>query len=808
VQQFGTSAGRDPVHAVAIFEKQCQQGHAPACTHLGMAAQMGLGLLPDPERGVFLVRRACDDGDNWACAALGGWYGNGVGVEKNEHEARRWLERACVGGEQSGCANLGVLLIEKEASAVDVKKGLDLLQKACTAGIAHACLQLGSLHTRADIEGFKPDATKIRSYLNAACEHGNVVGCVTLGMSFIEGTYGAQDASTGLALFEKACIAGFAPACAAILNITSIALPLLENGCTRNSLPHCWLLGGLRGFSADAQVKDVVKAEKALSKACTGGEVVACVDWGRLRLSENGTVRNEAEGRALLERACRAGFAVACREWLGLVAIVSTTPPAQRPAFLDAASITCRLGDTSSCGALGAAYLVWDVGETATMATLLENACYRGDTTACSNLSVALMTGQRIPRDPGRGAQFARRACDEGNPLGCGNAFIFEGQRAPEDVDWEGMVRDAQRACESASEPQCQTLAGLVVFGRVQPTPELIKRFVEQCAGGEAGVCAGLSVMHVEGKGVPKNSVIAVQLADKACGLGDGAACRNLGVWYREGRDTPKDAEKALNYFTQSCALSNPYGCTDLGRLCWDKPGGCTLHGQAFKTSDLLDAVCTAGFASACEALGDGLAKEKAPNAKSEDAYRRGCNARDGATSCRKLGQWLLAAKRTPEAADAIERALVSGDADAVASAWELFAQGWLAPRKIAETLSVGCNKGNLNACYVRGALLVRKDAPVDADEKEAVQLFKKACDEGNISKACTRYGVAQFCGRGGLARDKDAGVAVLRKACGTTGTSAGSSALPHLGELQRGDKQACGVLEAMKGGQINPCAR
>lgn len=810
VQQYGTPAGRDPVKAVAIFEEQCQQGYTPGCTHLGVAAQMGLGLLPDPERGVSLVRRACEDGDAWACVALGGWYGNGVGVEKDENEARRWLEQACKSDEQWGCANLGVLLVEREESTDEVHKGIGFLEKACTAGVGHACLLLGQLRASATNDGFNPDATKVRSYLDAACKYGKQAGCVALGVSHIEGTYGAKDVSTGWALVEKACIAGFGPACGALLNETSIALPLLENGCSQHSLPHCGLLGTLRAASPDAQVKDAVKASKALSEACTGGEILACAVLGRLRLSEDGTVRNEAEGHALLERACRAGIGAACSDWLVVLGTSEATPATERPARLDVAAMGCRFGHTPSCGMLGSAYLVWNTGETATMAALLEHACNRGDSMACSNLGSALTTGQRLQRAPDRGSQFTRSACDAGNPLGCNNGLILELQRAPEEVDWNAAIHDALQACTSPLSPTCSALVILVILGKVQLSPELISRFDKQCAAGEAGVCAGLSIMYMEGQGVPKDVPKAFQLAEKACDLGDGAACHNLGIWYRDGLHTREDAEKALAYLTQSCVASNADGCTELGRLCWNKPGGCKLPGKYDKASDLLDDVCKAGDADACEALGDEFAKEKPPNAKAEDAYRRGCNARNGATSCRKWGQWLLAAKRNQEAADAIEQALLSGDADAATTVWDLFAQGWLAPRKIAETLSVGCNKGNLNACYVRGALLVHKDAPAktQADEKEAVQLFKRACDEGNISKACTRYGRAQFCGHGGLTRDKDAGVTVLRKACGTTGTSASSSALTHLGELQRGDKQACRVLQVLEGGEINVCAQ
>ncbi len=813
VQQFGTPAGRDPIEAVKIFEQQCQNRSVVGCTHLGLAALMGLGLLPDTERGASLTERACKDGDAWACIALADWYASGEGIWKNEKASREWAERACKSSSPEGCVNLGVLLVKSADNESSVQEGITLLRRACDARFGRACLELGNLGTGKVRENLKFDPARIRRLYEDACDRGSMMGCTALGKALVAGEFGDNERSQGWARLVQTCIAGFGPACAMFKKEPAAVLTQLQTGCSSDSPVHCWHLGRLRGFIDDPQVNDVAQAREALTKACNAGEVEACVDLGTLRFRNDAIGRDVIEGRIQFDQACRAGIGDACLMWIAATKWELRLTKGSRE-MLENGERGCRLGDVTSCQFLAMAYQQWDMGETGTLVSLLEYGCNHGIAQLCTNSSMLLAMGSRLPPNLPRALEFARRGCAGGSDQGCENAVVLEAQRKLPAKAEERVPQYVQQVCAKSNSPECTMLALIGGFRHDLINSDAVKQLEVDCSQRRGQACSVLASMFFLGKGGAKDTATAIAFTEKACDLGEGDSCANLGLLFREGTVVRKDRKKEIDSWARSCVARFAAGCVELGRACWPKPGEakpieCKLRGKSVEASVLLDEVCAAGEADGCEALGDGYATDSPPNPKAEDAYGRGCGARNGVTSCRKLGQWLLKANRPKESIEIIEKALRSGDTAAHETARTLYRQGWFAQRKAAETFIDACNKGDHNACHVGGVLLTSMEAPTLDDDRLAANLFKIACESGRIGKACTWYGQAQICGNFGVMQNEEAGVALLHKTCENAEkglrTSNGSATSV---EPRSGDMAACGLRDQVKNIRVSICAK
>ncbi|MEZ4339778.1 MAG: tetratricopeptide repeat protein [Sandaracinaceae bacterium] len=87
---------------------------------------------------------------------------------------------------------------------------------------------------------------------------------------------------------------------------------------------------------------------------------------------------------------------------------------------------------------------------------------------------MAALTGQGIPRHPGRAHDLFQRACQRGDLLGCNNlgSLLETGQGVRRDV--HGAVRHYQTACEGGEARACFNLGRAHERGLLggQPNPE------------------------------------------------------------------------------------------------------------------------------------------------------------------------------------------------------------------------------------------------------------------------------------------------------------------------------------------------
>lgn len=137
-------------------------------------------------------------------------------------------------------------------------------------------------------------------------------------------------------------------------------------------------------------------------------------------------------------------------------------------------------------GLLEDAAAAWERGDFSTTATNLHTACNAGDPLACSNLGVLYATGKGVPRSDERAAQLYGTACSAGIGIACSNLGWFQ--------EW-GM-------------------GGL----RADPA-EAAGNYQRACSAGTGVACRNLGVLHAVGKGVSRDTGLAVRYLTQALAL-------------------------------------------------------------------------------------------------------------------------------------------------------------------------------------------------------------------------------------------------------------------------------------------------
>jgi TPR repeat protein len=124
---------------------------------------------------------------------------------------------------------------------------------------------------------------------------------------------------------------------------------------------------------------------------------------------------------------------------------------------------------------------------------IYEEACDRGDATACNDLGVSYERGYGTTQDDPLALQIFERACRLGSAEACNNqGALLEEARSP------GL------------DPQVVT-----------------DLYRHACEGGSALGCSNLGALYAKGKGVEQNRQEARWLFERACQLGGATGCEN-----------------------------------------------------------------------------------------------------------------------------------------------------------------------------------------------------------------------------------------------------------------------------------------
>src|SRR5690606_32388796 len=80
------------------------------------------------------------------------------------------------------------------------------------------------------------------------------------------------------------------------------------------------------------------------------------------------------------------------------------------------------------------------------------------------------------------------------------------------------------------------------------------------------------------------------------------------------------------------------------------------------------------------------------------------------------------------------------------------------------ELFRKACDEGEMRGCAELAAVYLNGAGSIEKDEAKAIELFRKACD-ANDGRGCAGMGVVLFNGQG-IAADPAAAVGYFRKAC------------------------------------------
>jgi len=399
----------DDALATALYEEACAKGHAVSCARVADAFGQGRGVPQDSAQQAALLARACYElrpPSPGACTDLGAAFVLGLGVAQDTERARECFSIACEMGDLGGCRSLqepveagGAEGLARSPSLQAVPetrvRAIRPLVASCenAGGRCHR-LGLGLLHER------PPAYLEAAAFFEQACVLEVPQACATLGSLLWLGRGVKQDRGRAVPLLEKACDAGVASAC------SNVGVAELE----------------VKALPSDRRAAD------AFSRACNGKDAGGCANLGWMRERGRGGKRDLGDAKALYEKACELGSLVGCRN-LGAMLVLGRGIPAEPRRAAALFEQGCAKGDGLACVSLAslavsrpAAGVKFQAG---VHIPVLDSACGGGDARACLNLGYVFDQGLDTRRDAALAAQFFTTACRRGQALGCSNAAVL-----------------------------------------------------------------------------------------------------------------------------------------------------------------------------------------------------------------------------------------------------------------------------------------------------------------------------------------------------------------------------------------------
>jgi TPR repeat protein len=194
--------------------RRCGRGDLASCARAGLMYEDGRGVTADATKAWSYLQKACDGGDALGCAELSRLYVIDDGLRRDSARAVRLARAACDAGDGHGCAYLARLCIDRlvypdsearcdpEHERQLYERAVALLKKDCDGWGAYDCHTLATIYSGGD------PRTALR-FATGSCRAGDPGGCFELGRMRQD----AGDPVPAHELYERACRAGYAPAC-------------------------------------------------------------------------------------------------------------------------------------------------------------------------------------------------------------------------------------------------------------------------------------------------------------------------------------------------------------------------------------------------------------------------------------------------------------------------------------------------------------------------------------------------------------------------------------------------------------------
>ena len=315
----------------------------------------------------------------------------------------------------------------------------------------------------------------------AACDAGDLSGCVTLGTAYRDGTGRPQNRPVAEVLYRQACEGGAGAGCVMLGdqllkldNDTAVAegKRALERGCTLGTQEAC---DRLAQIAADARA--AVEDQRLLETQCTAGNLESCTLLiGRFASEEEELPRSIADA---LGAGCQAGSAFACHRLGRSVFVQGSGPAEQRTAALALFDRACAL-EGQFC----------DIGRAISDRPVLAARCAEGVMADCAALGEIHAREGPVLYSPAEALMLLGKACEGGEASACsgaaGIALQMPAMGTPEQAEqWYAL------GCEGGDYLDCILLADRLT--EEDRLPEDRARgyalMVKECENGGLAMC-------------------------------------------------------------------------------------------------------------------------------------------------------------------------------------------------------------------------------------------------------------------------------------------------------------------------------
>ena len=277
---------------------------------------------------------------------------------------------------------------------------------------------------------------------------------------------------------------------------------------------------------------------------------------------------------------CELGNGESCHNLAFLVDRGKAGGPADRDKSTALFLKACDAGNGLSCSMV--AYRFDWKQESEKVTGLLQKACDLDDKMSCRVLGRALVRGDQLGKDSGRGEQLLERACNMAEMFGCTDLgwLLWTERKQPKQA-----LAVVENDCSRGNGSACSVMAGWLSqcedgrppgFGVPEaktcesfPTSDAGKAtlaFEQSCRAGFFGACKVAAERNQRGKGVTTDMKVVVELLDLGCPKG-WYACEMLGKLYEQGDGIAKDLDKALLSYGKGCDQNFKRDCFAAARV-------------------------------------------------------------------------------------------------------------------------------------------------------------------------------------------------------------------------------------------------
>jgi TPR repeat protein len=283
-----------------MLSEACSQGDARACGFAGRLWLEGRGVARDVQTGLTLLTRACDDGLVIGCSAGAQWLakeGDETGKQASAQSVpadqkaalrvRFELEQSCLLGQSDACYQVGEFFgAGLDGFPRDLARAAQEYSRGCNFEDARACNSVGCALEYGD--GIARDPARAKASFERACHLGESTGCANVGYMAEHGEGTARDVPLARGLYRDACRAGEFYGCvhAELLDAEDAGAPRDFAGALAHwrracdgarSRRACEFVSILYLDGSDGALRDAGKSLEAMSRACSLGDLRACV---------------------------------------------------------------------------------------------------------------------------------------------------------------------------------------------------------------------------------------------------------------------------------------------------------------------------------------------------------------------------------------------------------------------------------------------------------------------------------------------------------------------------------------------------